>query len=157
GHSLPRLHAADKPAPPPLIRSAQSGLWSRPATWEGGKVPGAGSRVQVRQGHVVTYDVQSDQPIRLVHVAGTLSFAPDRDTRLDVGLIRIEAGDNASEEGFDCDAHVAEPDPSAPKPALEVGTPERPIDKGRTALIRLAYLTGMNKESCPAIVCCGGR
>src|SRR5262245_65990471 len=98
--ALPAIQADDKPAPPPLIRSAQSGPWSRPATWEGGKVPGAGSRVQVRQGHVVSYDVQSDQGIRLLHIAGTLTFARDKDTRLDVGLIRIEAGDNASDEGL---------------------------------------------------------
>ncbi len=27
----------------------------------------------------------------------------------------------------------------------------------QTALIRLHYVDGMNKETCPAIVCCGGR
>ena len=34
---------------------------------------------------------------------------------------------------------------------------DNPIPAGRTALIRLAYVPGMDKESCPAIVCCGGR
>ncbi len=29
--------------PGPVIRSAGSGPWSAPATWEGGKVPGAGA------------------------------------------------------------------------------------------------------------------
>lgn len=150
--------AADKVgAEPALIRSAQSGPWSKPTTWEGGKVPGASARVQVRQGHTVTYDVKSEQVIRLLHVAGTLSFARDKDTRLDVGLLRIEAGDKASEEGFDCEAHVAEPDANVSRPALEVGTADKPIEKGHTALIRLTYIPGMNKESCPAIVCCAGR
>src|SRR5262249_32302697 len=134
-----------------------SGPWSAPATWEGGKVPGTGAKVQIRTGHTVFYDVKSDERIRMVHVAGTLTFAPDRDTRLDVGLIKIQPGDDASENGFDCDAHVRTPDSSAPRPALEVGTPDRPISAMHTALIRLTYLEGMDKESCPAIVCCGGR
>jgi hypothetical protein len=142
---------------PNLIRSAKTGLWSSPATWEGKKVPSAGARVQIRQGHTVTYDVKSNEPIRLVHVAGTLRFARDKDTRLDVGLIRIQAGDQASEEGFDCDDHAAEPQADVPRPALEVGTPENPIVAGHTALIRLAYFEGMDRQSCPAIVCCGGR
>jgi hypothetical protein len=138
-----------------LIRSTRDGNWSAPATWEGGKVPAAGDRVQVRTGHTVVYDVASDQAIRMIHVAGTLTFAPDKDTRLDVGLIKIQAGDKASENGFDCDAH-----PSAdgkPRPALLVGTPERPIAAGHTAHIRLVYFPGTDKKSWPAIVCCGGR
>ena len=93
-----------------MVRSADSGPWSAPATWEGGKVPAAGVKVQIREGHTVTYDVKSDQVIRSLHVAGTLTFAPDRDTRLDGGLIKIQAGDDASEDGFDCDAHVADAD-----------------------------------------------
>ena len=108
-------------AQPPLMRSAQSGPWSNPATWEGGKVPGSGSRVQVREGHRVVYDIVSDQAIRLLHVAGTLTFAPDRDTRLDVGLLKIQAGDQASEDGFDCDGHVPEVKGEEARPALEVG------------------------------------
>src|SRR5439155_1056041 len=45
----------------------------------------------------------------------------------------------------------------APKPALEVGTPERPISAKHTAVIRLVSFPGMDKDSCPAVVCCGGR
>ena len=45
---------------PPLVRSAASGRWSNAATWQGGKVPGNGSRVQVMTGHVVTYDIKTD-------------------------------------------------------------------------------------------------
>ena len=82
-----------------LIHSAQSGPWSAPATWDRGKVPGADARVQIREGHVVVYDVKSEQPIRLIHVAGTLSFASNKDTRLDVGLIKIQAGDARAKTG----------------------------------------------------------
>src|SRR5262249_37259615 len=141
----------------PLIRSARSGCWSLPATWEGGKVPAAGARVQVRAGHTVTYDVQSTEAIRFLHVAGSLTFARDRDTRLDVGLIKIQPGEDASEDGFECDAHVPQVEPGQPLPALEVGSANEPIDAGHTALIRLVYFDDMNPESCPAIICCGGR
>jgi hypothetical protein len=95
--------------------------------------------------------------IRSIHVAGTLRFAPDRNTQLNVGLIKIQAGTDASENGFDCDAHIPTPAPGKPRAALEVGSPERLIDAGRTALIRLHYIDGMDRQSCPAIVCCGGR
>jgi hypothetical protein len=142
---------------PPLIRSARSGPWSVSSTWEGGRVPPAGARVQIRPGHTVRYDLNSDQAIRSIHVGGVLTFARDRDTRLDVGLIKIQAGEDASENGFDCDAHVPAPDPSQPRPSLEVGTAEQPIDPRHTARIRLVYFEGMDRQSCPAIVCCGGR
>src|SRR5262249_37737048 len=95
--------------------------------------------------------------IRSVHVAGTLTFAADKTTRLNVGLIRIEDADSTDEEGFDCDAHLEEPAAGQPRPALLLGTPDRPIADGARALIRLAYIAGMDKDSCPAIVCCGGR
>src|SRR5262249_38576745 len=108
-----------------VTRSKASGPWSAAGTWEGGKVPAAGARVQIRAGHTVTYDVKSDHVMRMVHIAGTLTFAHDKDTRLDVGLIKIQAGDDCSEGGFDCDAHVAEPAPHEARPALEVGSPLR--------------------------------
>jgi uncharacterized protein (TIGR03067 family) len=150
-----------KPAPaaaaPVLTRSARSGPWSSPDTWEGKQVPEAGARVQVRAGHAVTYDIASDCLIRSIHVAGTLTFARDRDTRLDVGLVKIQAGDDATEDGFNCDAHLREPDSGKDRPALEVGTANDPIPADHRALIRLAAVGGLDKESCPAIVCCGGR
>lgn len=139
-----------------LIRSARDGAWSSPATWEGGRVPGAGARVQIRPGHRVRYDVSSEQVVRSIHVAGTLSFAPDRDTRLEVGLIKIQAGEDASENGFDCDAHLPAASPG-PRPALEVGTADRPVEGGKRALIRLHAQPGLDPKSCPAIVDCGGR
>jgi G8 domain len=152
GHSA---SAAD--AQSGLFRSAASGLWSSPATWEGKKVPAAGARVQIRTGHAVAYDVSSSDVVRSLHIAGTLTFAADRDTRLEVGLIKIQPGDDASESGFDCDVHLPELAPDEPRPVLAVGTPDQPIEAAHTAVIRLHYIAGMDKESCPAIVCCGGR
>lgn len=148
------VRAADAP---PVIRSARSGSWSSAATWDGGTVPGAGARVLIREGHRVVYNDNSDTAIRAINIAGTLSFDPKRDTRLDVGLIKIQAGDQFSEDGFDCEAHLAEPKAGEVRPALEVGTPDEPIAVGHTARLRLIPVDGQNPESCPAIVCCGGR
>src|SRR5262249_45058761 len=44
-----------------------------------------------------------------------------------------------------------------PMPALEVGTPDRPVDAGHTALIRLVHFAGTDRQSWPAVVCCEGR
>jgi hypothetical protein len=149
--------SADTPSFQGVIRSARSGPWSAPTTWEGANVPGAGSRVLIRTGHSVLYDVSSDAPLRVVQVAGALRFAADRDTRLDVGLLKVQPGEEVTENGFDCSAHLPAPDLARPLPALEVGTTDHPIDANHTALVQLVYLEGMERDSCPAIVCCGGR
>jgi hypothetical protein len=72
-----------------FIQSARSGPWSSPATWEGNQVPPAGSKVAILPTHTLVYDRDSDQPIRMLHVTGTLTFSRDRNTRLDVGLLKI--------------------------------------------------------------------
>lgn len=153
-----------------IVRTARNGAWSSPQTWDGGKVPAAGSRVWILQGHEVIYDLESDDVVRSVQVSGKLSFATDRKTRLDVGLIRIEDLDEYSENGFDCfHAPHSAPDAEGPGPiehgassatstaALEIGRPEAPLPPEHTALIRLHYIEGMDRASCPAIICCGGR
>ena len=144
-------------AEPAVIQTKQSGHWSDPGIWSGGKVPETGDRVQVRIGHRVVYDVSSDAVVRTINVAGTLSFAPDRDTKLTVGLLKIQTAEDFSEEGFDCELHLEAPDPKLPRAALEVGTLDRPIEAKHTALIRLAMVEGLNPQSCPALICCGGR
>src|SRR5260370_37364929 len=101
------------------VRSARSGRWSEPATWEGGRVPTRNAKVQIRAGHAILYDAKSLELIRMIHVAGILSFAADRDTELNVGLIKIQPGDQATEDGFDCDALEAAGDPDGGIPALE--------------------------------------
>ena len=148
--------AADNPRH--LIRSARDGRWSEPSTWEGGLVPAARSRVQVRTGHCVVYDILSDFAVRSIHVAGTLRFDPEKDTRLEVGLIKIQSGDDPGESGFDCESHAATaPKPGQARAAMEVGTPDHPVAAGRKAVIRLAAVSGLDPDECPAIVCCGGR
>jgi hypothetical protein len=140
----------------PVIRSAKSGSWSEASTWAGNKVPAEGARVLIREGHRILYDAKSDAVIRGLNIAGELVFATDTDTVLNVGLIKIQPGEEFSEDGFDCD-HGAGTPSSGTQPALQVGTPDKPVAAGKTARIRLHYIEGMNKETCPAIVCCGGR
>jgi len=151
--ALPSLSLASDE---PIIRTARSGAWSDPLTWTEKCVPGVGARILIREGHRVEYDVKSNVVIRGVTISGSLIFASDRDTTLNVGIIKLEAGDEYSEDGFDCD-HSNRIDTAKPKPELIVGTPAKPIPNGKTALIRLHYIEGMNKETCPAIISCGGR
>ncbi len=146
--------AAEGPA---VTRSAKSGAWSDAATWEEGQVPGAGSRVLILGEHTVTYDVKSDAVIRAINVAGTLTFSRDRDTLLNTGLIKIEAIDSFSENGFDCEGHFDEPAAGQPRATLQVGTLNEPIPAEHQAIIRLHGVEGLDPQSCPAIVCCGGR
>jgi len=141
-------------------RSVRSGNWSDAATWSSKRVPKTGDYVQVRSGHRVTYDVSSDQAIRMVHVAGTLAFSRQKSTRLDVGLLKVQPGDEATEDGFNCDLHAPAPTTGAGVPAgpsLEVGTAESPIPAGVTTAIRLVPFAGTDTEQLPAIVSCEGR
>lgn len=143
------------------VRSARSGAWSDASTWEGNRPPAANDNVQIRAGHAVLYDVHAATPIRTIHVAGTLSFSRDKSTLLHVGLIKITPGEACSEDGFVC--HGAGSINSELRtensqlPSLEIGTPDAPLPANITATIRLTYFDGMDKETLPAIISCGGR
>ena len=138
------------------IHSDRDGSWSEVNTWAEHRVPAAGDTVQVRAGHSVIYDASSDEVVRMIHVAGALRFSRDRSTRLSVGLLKVQPGDRATEDGFACDDHTVVPTGDATA-ALEIGTAENPIPENVTATIRLAYVEGADKENCPAIIVCGGR
>src|SRR5205085_5034350 len=123
-------------AEPARIRSVRSGAWSAGTTWQGGAVPAAGAVVSIQPGHEIIYDVESTAPVRMVHVLGNLTFARDRNTRLDVGLLKI--GGDPSEDGASCMMHAAAA--GTRRPALIVGTQDEPLPAQHTALIRLVYL-----------------
>jgi hypothetical protein len=146
-------------APGPVTfnaHSARDGNWSDTRTWADGRAPKAGDFVQVRAGHTVNYDVNSDAAIRMVHVAGTLTFVRDKSTRLDVGLIKVEPGESTTEDGFNCHDDAPAPKPGGPRPTLELGTRAQPIPAGITSIIRLVHFTGTDTNTLPAIVNCGG-
>jgi hypothetical protein len=138
-------------------RTAQSGKWSDARTWDGGRQPQAGDFVQVRAGHAVTYDVNSDAALRMLHVAGKLTFSREVSTLLDVGLIKVEPGETTTEDGFNCHDDAPAPPAGAEPPVLEIGTLASPIPAGVNATIRLRHCKGTNAETLPAIIACGGR
>ncbi|MEZ6141665.1 MAG: G8 domain-containing protein [Zavarzinella sp.] len=144
-------------AEPLLVRSKASGEWSNPKTWEKEQVPLRGQRVLIRTGHEVVYDMNSKAVLHAVHISGTLRFNPSINTRLEAGLITVQAGEVATDDGFDCSAHVGKPDPHQNRSQLLVGTQDAPIQANCTAMIRLHHIQGMNPETCPAIICCGGK
>lgn len=145
------------------VRSVADGKWSDAKTWQPARVPGDDDRVLISRGTTVQYDVASKAVIRLIQVVGTLDFARDHDTELNVAILKVQNSDTCSESGFACDFggvnRVGEPGvaPSGGLPALLIGTPDDPIPANRTARIRLHYLEGMNKDDAPAIACCSAR
>jgi len=162
-----RAETPSAPAPSPALvfdaRSVRNGPWSDAATWEPARVPADRARVLVSAGTRVLYDVNSEHVIRLLQVAGELRFARDRNTTLNVGLLKVQNSEHCSENGFRCDLHAVteagEPSaaPGNAGAALEVGTLAEPIPAEFTARIRLHYLEGMNKDDAPAISACSAR
>ena len=142
------------------IRSKQSGAWSDQQTWDPQRVPNQGDRVLISSGTTVGYDVKSTAVIRLVQVVGTLQFATDGDTELNVGLLTIQHQEACSEHGFACEFEGSKDGPKTSAenwPSLIVGTLEHPIPAAHTARIRLHHLKGMDANDAPAIACCSGR
>ncbi|MCZ6795785.1 MAG: hypothetical protein O7J95_19430 [Planctomycetota bacterium] len=145
------------------IRSVKNGRWSDRDTWKPKRLPRRGDRVLVSRGTDVVYDVESEEAIRLVQVAGSLRFARDRSTSLDVGVLKVQNSEACSESGFACDFRATNRrgEPSerreAPRARLEVGAPGAPIPPEHRARIRLRYLEGFDKDDAPALVCCSGH
>lgn len=135
------------------VTSMRDGAWSDASTWQGGQVPAKGDRVYVAPGTRVRYDAQTDGPLRSVQVAGVLTFADDRDTRLDVGLLLVSPGGPFDDDAAAVDRMVARPRDAA-APRLEIGTPDRPLAAGRRATIRLAAPDG--GDALPAMIVTGG-
>ena len=146
-----------KKIPADVQQTLRSGAWSSPRTWKTGKVPAAGAKVLIRDGHQVVYDAKSDEIIRCINIAGELIFATDKDTLLNVGLVKVQPGEEYSEEGFDCDHFIEDLSEVTHRPVLEVGSANKPIKAGHRAVIRLHAVEGLDKQSCPAILACGGR
>src|SRR5258708_23429487 len=64
----------------PTATSVASGSWSEPATWSGGRIPGAADRVAISAGQQVVYDASSE--IVSLDLRGHLKFATHRNTKL---------------------------------------------------------------------------
>src|SRR5690606_32765948 len=94
-------HEHGEPREADVIKSTGSGNWSSPEVWSTGAVPQANSKVLIQRGHSIRYDIESSEVIRGIQISGELNFAADRNTRLEVGLVRVEDLDDYSEDGFD--------------------------------------------------------
>ena len=145
------------------LRSVRDGNWSDAKTWNQSRVPAAGDRVLVTRGTRVIYDSESKDVVRLIQVVGTLAFSRDRNTELNVGILKVQNSDDCTETGFACDLSNANADgkskgakPDA-MPALEVGTLADPLPSQFTARIRLHYIEGLDPKDGPALVCCAAR
>ena len=136
-------------------RSANSGKWSDASTWVNERAPRAGDNVQIRAGHVVIYD--ADETVRVLHVGGTLTFARDKSTQLNVGLLKVLPGDQCNDDGFNCHDEADVASSTASRAALEIGTRDNPIPSAVTATIRLVHFEGMDTNMLPALINCGGR
>ncbi len=142
------------------IRSVKDGKWSDPQTWKPARVPTTGDRVLISKQTNVEFDVAQNEVVRLLEIVGTLEFARDRNTLLNVGILTIQHTDECSESGFACEFEGAADGPKTPAdqwPSLIVGTQGDPIPAQFSARIRLHFFSGMSKTDAPAIACCSGR
>ena len=104
------------------VRSAQSGAWSNPATWQGGQVPTATTIVRIVAGHTVTIN-DTSAVAYTVAVDGKLTFAANTvNTRLKVTNLQVMAG----EMGMGTPG------------VLEIGTAAAPVAASVTAEIIIA-------------------
>ena len=78
--------------------AVNSGDWFDPATWADGVVPGEGAAVVISEGVSVTYGGVSNAALATLRVDGTLSFATNTNSRIEVetfvvnAMGRLEAG-----------------------------------------------------------------
>jgi hypothetical protein len=76
-------------AEPFTLESKGDGAWSDAATWQPARQPKAGDKVHIQSGHAVVYDAKSPNLIPLLHIEGSLVFARDRDTELNVAVLKV--------------------------------------------------------------------
>src|SRR5690606_33856678 len=84
---VPPSEAASAPRP-----AMQQVLWSDPASWPGGKVPGEGDTVTIARDKHVVLDV-SPPVLRSLTIEGKLSFSNDRDLEPKTDWIYVPGGE----------------------------------------------------------------
>ena len=72
------------------LKSVRNGACSEASTWQPARVPQEGDRVLVSRQTRILYDADNSARIRLLQVAGALSFARDRNTSLNVGVLKCK-------------------------------------------------------------------
>jgi hypothetical protein len=117
----------------PTITAIASGTWSEPATWSAGRLPDATDVVAIT-GQTVLYDMAASGIAQTVAISGTgtLVFATDRSTRLDVTTLFVGPG-GTLDIGTDAS-------PLPPQHTAEIVIRDIPID---TILDPAQYGTGL--------------
>jgi len=69
-----------------------NGNWTSGATWSAGTVPGAGAKVYIPAGRIVTYNANSAASVQWVRVNGKLAFTRSADTALTVDTVVVDVG-----------------------------------------------------------------
>ena len=95
--------------------AVNNGSWFDPNTWASGEVPGEGAKVVIPDGVDVTYDGESAVSLFTVRVDGSLDFATDRDTFMEVDTFVV-----------------------APTGKLTIGTIDQPVSAGVETVIQFA-------------------
>ena len=86
------MHMKMDAGPPAPAGAVHRSLWSDPASWPDGKVPGAGDAVTIARDRDVVLDV-SPPVLRSLTIDGKLSFSPDRDLELKTDWIYLAGGE----------------------------------------------------------------
>ncbi len=95
--------------------AVNNGSWFDPNTWAGGEIPGEGARVLIPDGIEVLYDGESPVSLFTVRVDGTLDFATDQDTFMEVDTLVV-----------------------APTGRLTIGTADNPVNANVQTVIQIA-------------------
>jgi hypothetical protein len=101
--------------------AVRTGNWSSPTTWQNGHVPGNNANVVIPKGLTVTVDGIERPLLHTLNVAGTLQFAPDQDTALNVDTMLVGFGGT-----------------------LDIGTAATPIDSNRHAVLTFTDTAPIN-------------
>jgi hypothetical protein len=104
----------------------QSGNLSDPEIWFDKRVPTAGARIWILPGVKVVVENQSSPAFETIRVTGELAFNPDATTRLTVHTIVVD-----------------------PMGKFTMGTAERPIQRGKTAMLRFRTERPFDREKDP--------
>ncbi|WDI32097.1 Ig-like domain-containing protein [Hyphococcus flavus] len=72
--------------------AVKNGSWFDPSTWAGGEVPAEGAQVLIPEGIEVAYDGQSAVSLFTVRVDGSLDFATDANTFMEVDTLVVAPG-----------------------------------------------------------------
>ncbi|MFT6861509.1 MAG: hypothetical protein ACJAVK_000061 [Akkermansiaceae bacterium] len=92
-------------AEPDTLESKRDGAWWGAATWDPERLPKAGNKVHIRSEHAVVFDAKSLNLIPFLHVEGSLVFARDRDTELNVAVFKVGGGREAHSGVADVHGH----------------------------------------------------